>query len=115
MIAVQPIGYVESMRPHAEDDFWGGEQSCIALVEEYGPDAIEGLTDFSHVEILYFFHEVADAKITKGARHPVITKHGPRSEFSRSEARIVPTDSGVPSVAWFEWKARDCLWPNLTP
>jgi tRNA (Thr-GGU) A37 N-methylase len=70
VIELQPVGYVYSVRPHVEDDFWGGEQSYIALVEEFGPDALQGLADFSHIEILYFFHEVAVSKITMGARRP---------------------------------------------
>lgn len=70
MIELTPIGYVEAERPHAEDDFWGEEKSCITLVEGFGADALQGLAEFSHVEIIYFFHEVADAKITTGARHP---------------------------------------------
>jgi tRNA (adenine37-N6)-methyltransferase len=70
VIDMKPIGYVEAVRPHAEDDFWGGHQSCIALVEGFGAAALQGLSEFSHVEIIYFFHEVTDAKITTGARHP---------------------------------------------
>jgi tRNA (adenine37-N6)-methyltransferase len=70
MIEVGPIGYVEAVRPHAEDDFWGTEQSCISLVSGFGADALQGLADFSHIEVLYFFHEVPVSKITTGARHP---------------------------------------------
>jgi tRNA (adenine37-N6)-methyltransferase len=70
VIELTPIGYVEAVRSHAEDDFWGGEEACIALTEEYLPDALAQLTDFSHVEVLYFFHEVPTAKINNGARHP---------------------------------------------
>jgi len=70
VIDMTPIGFVQAIRPHAEDDFWGGEQSCIALVPEFGADALQGLAEFSHVEILYFFHEVELGKIVAGARHP---------------------------------------------
>jgi hypothetical protein len=70
VIELTPIGYVEAERPHVEDDFWGGEKSCITLVEGFGADALQGLAEFSHVEITYFFHEVAEAKITTGSRHP---------------------------------------------
>jgi tRNA (adenine37-N6)-methyltransferase len=70
VINQKPIGYVEAIRPHAEDDFWGGEESCIALVEGFGADALKGLSEFSHVEILYYFHEVEASKIVTGARHP---------------------------------------------
>jgi tRNA-Thr(GGU) m(6)t(6)A37 methyltransferase TsaA len=65
-----PVGYVEAVRPHAEDDYWGGEEACIRLAAEYTPDCLQGIEDFSHVEVLYLFHEVDSAKIVTGARHP---------------------------------------------
>lgn len=71
MIAqLEAIGFVEAIRPHAEDDYWGGEESCISLTEDYAPDALQGITDFSHAEALFLFHEVDPAKIVVGARHP---------------------------------------------
>jgi tRNA (Thr-GGU) A37 N-methylase len=69
----KPIGYVEAARPHAEDDFWGGEQSCIALVQEFGADAVQGLIEFSHIEVLYFFHEITVSKIATGEPGPETT------------------------------------------
>jgi tRNA-Thr(GGU) m(6)t(6)A37 methyltransferase TsaA len=69
-IDVQPIGFVEARRPHAEDDFWGGEEACIAFSSQFGPDSLEGLAEFSHVEVIYYFHEVDPSKIVSGARHP---------------------------------------------
>jgi tRNA (Thr-GGU) A37 N-methylase len=70
MITLEPIGHVQALRPHAADDHWGGEQACIVLSDAFAADALEGLAAFSHVEILFFFHEVPVAKITTGARHP---------------------------------------------
>jgi tRNA-Thr(GGU) m(6)t(6)A37 methyltransferase TsaA len=70
MEVFKPVGYVESVRPHAEDDFWGGEEACIRLTAEYTPDSLQGIEDFSHVEVIYLFHEVDTAKIVSGARHP---------------------------------------------
>jgi tRNA-Thr(GGU) m(6)t(6)A37 methyltransferase TsaA len=67
---IQAIGFVEAMRPHAQDDYWGGEEACIALTEQFTPEALQGLEDFSHVEILFLFHEVDISKIVTGARHP---------------------------------------------
>ncbi len=67
---MQPVGFVSALRPHAEDDFWGGEQSRIDLTEPLTADALQGLADFSHVEVLYFFHEVDPSRIVTGARHP---------------------------------------------
>jgi tRNA-Thr(GGU) m(6)t(6)A37 methyltransferase TsaA len=67
---VTAIGFVEAVRPHAEDDFWGGEEACITLTSEFAPDALQGISDFSHIEVLFLFHEVDSSKIVKGARHP---------------------------------------------
>ena len=67
---VQAIGFVEAVRPHAVDDFWGWQEACIALTEQFTQEALQGITDFSHVEVLFFFHQVDSSKIVTGARHP---------------------------------------------
>ena len=74
---LQAVGFVESIRKHAEDDYWGGEEACIVLSDQFSSDALQGLIDFSHVEVLFFFHEVDSAKIVTGARHPRNNKDWP--------------------------------------
>jgi len=69
-IELSAIGFVEATRLSPEDDFWGGEPACISLISPLGPEALQGLAEFSHAEILFLFHEVAPAKIVTGARHP---------------------------------------------
>ena len=69
-VNMQAIGFVEAARKQAEDDFWGGEEASILLTSEFRPDALEGLADFSHVEIIFLFHQVDPSKIVTGARHP---------------------------------------------
>ena len=70
MQQMQAVGFVEAIRAHAEDDFWGGEVSSISLTEQFTAEALQGLADFSHVEVLFLFHEVEPSKIVVGARHP---------------------------------------------
>ena len=69
-IQMHPIGRVESPRTRADNDFWGGMQSCITLSEHYGADAYDGLDTFSHVEILFLFDQVDPEKVVTGTRHP---------------------------------------------
>ena len=49
-IDIKPIGFVKAARTLAEDDFWGGEEACIALAEPFTPEALQGLASFSHAE-----------------------------------------------------------------
>lgn len=67
---VEAIGFVDAARPHAEDDFWGGEEARITLTDGIPPEALDGLTEFSHVEVLFLFHQVDPSRIVTGARHP---------------------------------------------
>src|SRR5262249_44709059 len=67
---IAPIGFVQAPRDRPEDDFWGGEEACIALEPAYPAEALAGLADFSHVEVIFLFHGVAPEKIVIGARHP---------------------------------------------
>jgi len=67
---MHPIGTVEASRSQADDDFWGGQESSIRLAQGYSAEALEGLAEFSHVEVLYVFHQVDPGKVVKGARHP---------------------------------------------
>lgn len=67
---VEPIGVVRGSRTEAEDDFWGGQVSSVALDARFGADALQGIEDFSHVEVLYLFDRVDPAKVVSGARHP---------------------------------------------
>jgi tRNA-Thr(GGU) m(6)t(6)A37 methyltransferase TsaA len=67
---VEAIGFVRAVRPRAEDDFWGGEEAVITLAEGFTAEALQGLSEFSHVEVPFLFHEVDPSKIVRGARHP---------------------------------------------
>ena len=67
---IEAIGRVEGARGVAEDDFWGDTQSCIVLADRFEDEALRGLEDFSHVEVLFVFDRVDPAKVVAGARHP---------------------------------------------
>lgn len=70
-ITLRPIGHVRGGRADVLDDDWGGVRSVIALDPDlFGPEALAGLADFSHLEVLFYFHRVPDEKIETGARHP---------------------------------------------
>jgi tRNA (adenine37-N6)-methyltransferase len=69
-IEMEPIGRVEASRSEAEDDDWGGSEARIVLSERFGPEALQGIEEFSHAEVIFFFDQVDPARIVTGARHP---------------------------------------------
>jgi tRNA (adenine37-N6)-methyltransferase len=73
MISLTPIGTVNNTRHVVEDDNWGDVISVIELDSSSGEDTLAGLTDFSHAEIVFYFHLVEEHKVETGARHPRIT------------------------------------------
>jgi tRNA-Thr(GGU) m(6)t(6)A37 methyltransferase TsaA len=70
-IVFRPIGHVRGGRAEATNDHWGPIKARIELdPDRFRPDALKGLKDFSHVEVVFFFHGVKDEDVVMGARHP---------------------------------------------
>ena len=68
---ITPIGQVRGGRAEAVDDDWGASRAVIALdPEQFGSNAMAGLDQFSHAEVIFLFDKVPPDKIESGARHP---------------------------------------------
>jgi len=68
---IEPIGVVRGGRATPVDDDWGESRARIELdPARFGPEALAGLKDFSHVEVIFVFDRVGEAEIEFGARHP---------------------------------------------
>ena len=67
---MHPIGFVTGNRRDVVDDFWGGDEACITLTAEFGADALQGLEEFSHVEVLFLLDKIETTKVFRGSRHP---------------------------------------------
>ena len=62
------IGVVRGGRSAATDDDWGASRAAIMLADGFAADALAGIADFSHAEIIFLFDQVASEKIETGAR-----------------------------------------------
>jgi tRNA-Thr(GGU) m(6)t(6)A37 methyltransferase TsaA len=78
MITLSPVGTVKNSRQLVEDDNWGSIVSLIELEAPFTEDALFQIEEFSHAEIIFFFHLVQDEKIEMGARHPRNNKDMPK-------------------------------------
>jgi tRNA-Thr(GGU) m(6)t(6)A37 methyltransferase TsaA len=69
-IVLQPVAQVRGGRAQPEDDSWDREVAEIVLAPRFGPEALAGLSDFSHLEVIFHFDKVPESEINTGARHP---------------------------------------------
>jgi tRNA-Thr(GGU) m(6)t(6)A37 methyltransferase TsaA len=92
---VRPVGLVSSPRVEAVDDDWGDVESVIRLESSFDASALRGLEAFSHVEVVYLFHLVADAKVQRGARRPRCNADWPEVGIFAQRAKGRPNRIGV--------------------
>ena len=66
-----PIGHVSSPRTGPVDDGWGDITATITLdAARFSPEALQGLQQFSHVEVVYVLDRVGADRVQTAARHP---------------------------------------------
>ena len=70
-IQLEPIGFVRTSRVDPVDDDWDAETTTIELdAGQFTADAVMSLEQFSHIEVIYWFHHPEAEKPNLGARHP---------------------------------------------
>jgi tRNA (adenine37-N6)-methyltransferase len=70
-VVLQPIGHVRGGQAEASDDSWDAVEARIELdAAQFAPEALAGLAEFSHIEVVFHFDRVPDAEIVTAARHP---------------------------------------------
>lgn len=67
---LEAVGHVQAARSTPVDDQWGGSTATIVLAEHMQASTLDGIEEFSHVEIVYVFDRVAPERIVRDARHP---------------------------------------------
>jgi tRNA-Thr(GGU) m(6)t(6)A37 methyltransferase TsaA len=92
---MQAIGTVSSGRTEAIDDDWGGVEATIALLEPFGADALRGLDEFSHIEVIYLFDRVAPDTVNIGSRVPRSNPAWPEVGIFAQRAKNRPNRLGL--------------------
>ncbi|MFH8338388.1 SAM-dependent methyltransferase [Streptomyces sp. AM6-12] len=94
--ALQPIGVVRSPRSVPEHDHWGGVTSVIELdPERLRPEAVTGLEQFSHLEIVFHFHLIPESAAVTGDCHPRGRTDLPRLGILAQRLKERPNRLGV--------------------
>jgi tRNA-Thr(GGU) m(6)t(6)A37 methyltransferase TsaA len=92
---IEPIGYVRSTRTEAIDDDWDSVTATITLEPRFTAEALRGLEDFSHVEVVFVFDRVEEASIQTKARHPRNNPDWPEVGIFAQRAKMRPNRLGV--------------------
>ena len=115
VIAVEPIGVVVGGRTEPVDDDWGAVEAVIRLDgRRFGPDAVAGLTDFSHLVVVFVFHLVDEARIETGARRPRGNPDWPEVGMFAQRAKMRPNRLGVTASRWSESTASSFTYEGST-
>ena len=93
---IKAAGHVRGGRAEAIDDDWGPSRARIELdPERFEPDALFGLTEFSHAEIIFVFDRITEAEIVTGARRPRGNPDWPLVGIFAQRGRNRPNRLGV--------------------
>lgn len=93
-IELKPIGFVKNSRKEISDDFWGEVVSEIELTEEFSADALKGIIEFSHAEIIFYFDKADESKVNRGVRHPRDNENWPSVGIFAMRAKDRPNHLG---------------------
>ena len=100
-INLQPVATVRNSRTDLSDDYWGNVISEIELVENIPADAFNGIEEFSHLEIIFYFNESDKLKIVlKG--HPRGNKAWPEVGIFAQRKKDRPNSIGLTTVELLE-------------
>ena len=95
-ITLVPVGVVRGGRTEPIDDDWGGVEAVIELDStRFTPDVVAGLSDFSHIDVVFVFDRVDEAAVNLGARHPRGRQDWPMAGIFAQRAKARPNRIGV--------------------
>jgi tRNA-Thr(GGU) m(6)t(6)A37 methyltransferase TsaA len=100
-----PIAIIKNSRTEASDDNWGEIISEIELAEHIPAEALDGIEEFSHLEIIYFFDKVKTSDLAF-SRRPRGNPAYPVSGIFAQRAKDRPNPIGLCTVELLEHKGR---------
>jgi tRNA-Thr(GGU) m(6)t(6)A37 methyltransferase TsaA len=98
MITLHPIGTIKNSRSTLDDDHWGGLVSTIELNASLEEAALDHIEDFSHAEVIFYFHRVEEHKVETGARYPRNNRNWPKVGILAQRGKDRPNRLGLTVV-----------------
>jgi tRNA-Thr(GGU) m(6)t(6)A37 methyltransferase TsaA len=104
-IILQPIATVKNARTEPTDDHWESIIADIELADHVPTEAFDNISDFSHLEIIYYFNKVKSEDIVFSGRprgnpdYPLVGIFGQRKKDR-------PNQIGLATVELLEHNGR---------
>ena len=93
-IILEPVARVKNSRTGLSDDYWGTIVSEIELLPHVPEKAFNGIEDFSHLEIVFFFDKSDKSKAVFFG-HPRGNKNWPEVGIYAQRKRDRPNAIGI--------------------
>jgi len=113
MISLTPIGFVRNSRQIVTDDYWGGIISEIVIDKSIDEDSLNGIEEFSHIEVIFYFHLIEKEKIITGARYPRNNPNWPKVGILAQRGKNRPNQLGLSIVELIERRGNMLLVTGL--
>lgn len=98
MYTIEPIAIVRNKRTEPEDDYWGDVISEIIINDKISEESLKGIEEFSHLEIIFYFHLADPAAISISASHPRNNKKLPKTGIFAQRKKARPNMLGTSIV-----------------
>lgn len=93
---IKPIGFVRNNRTKAVDDGWASVDSVIELADDLPDESLDGIDQFSHLEIIFYFDK--STKTFIGSEHPRENKEYPKVGIFAQRKKDRPNHIGTTTV-----------------
>ena len=107
------VAYVKNERNEKKDDFWGSTKTIISLADDLPTSAFDGISAFSHLEIIFHFHKANPETINKGSRHPRNNENWPKMGVFAQRNKNRPNLIGTTIVKLLKHNDRELLVEGL--
>ena len=101
-ISIYPIAKVKNNRKDIVDDYWGSIISIIELEDGINESSLDGIQEFSHLEVIFYFDKVKENSIEFDSRHPRNNKEYPKIGIFSQRGKNRPNRLGVTIVELLE-------------
>jgi tRNA-Thr(GGU) m(6)t(6)A37 methyltransferase TsaA len=111
-LTLTPIATIHNSRTSIKDDHWGEVISEIVLAEDIPTSAFSNIDLFSHLEIIYYFHQLGNNKVVF-SRHPRDNAEWPDMGLFAQRTKDRPNRIGLCTVELLEHSGRSLFVRKL--